>query len=247
MSRPFNLPFLGMLLLSACSGLQDRLSMVGEKPPLTKIRNPTTLPDYAPVSMPMPPEPRVQKMPNSLWQAGSHSFFKDQRARRIGDILCVKVELNDKADLKNNTTLDRFQKSNIDHPNTPGTQALLKKILAKDIDPATMLGRGVTPAHDAKASIIRQEEIHTHIAATIVQVLSNGNFVIFGRQEFRVDRECRELLIAGIVRPEDIEPDNTIPYNRVAEARISYGGRGAMSNVQEPRYGTQILDALMPF
>jgi flagellar L-ring protein precursor FlgH len=205
------------------------------------------LPDYRQVTMPMPTAPKGQRLPNSLWQTGSRSFFKDQRACRIGDILCVQVNLDEKAQLHNNTTLDRTHKEEIKAPYFMGGQDLLKKILPGGADTAHLVDIDSTPRHTAKASIDRREQIDMRISATIVQVLPNGNFVIFGRQEFRVDRECRELVIAGIVRPEDIGSDNTIPYSRVAEARISYGGRGAMSNVQEPRYGTQILDALMPF
>ncbi|MDR1910514.1 MAG: flagellar basal body L-ring protein FlgH [Holosporales bacterium] len=237
-----------LLCLSACVGLKERIEMIGAKPQLTGIRNPTTSPDYQHVTMPMPRPVSVQRMPNSLWLAGSRSFFKDQRACRVGDILTVKVELEDKADLQNNTTLHRDHVEKVNASGFVGKDGgLLKKVMPVGAKGQDLLNVVSTPQHNATAKINRYEKITTHVAATVVQVLPNGNLVIFGRQEFRVDRECRELLIAGIVRPEDVDSDNTIPYNRVAEARISYGGRGAMSNTQEPRYGTQLLDALLPF
>lgn len=234
-------------ILSACVGVQDRLAIIGDKPRLTKIRNPATLPDYKKITMPMPQPSSSKKMPNSLWIAGSRSFFKDQRACRVGDILTVKVELEDKADLQNNTTLNRSHSEKVDASGFMGKDTLLKKVMPVGASGKELLDITSSPQHNAIAKINRYEKITTYVAATVIQILPNGNLVIFGRQEFRVDRECRELLIAGIVRPEDIDSNNEISHNRIAEARISYGGRGVMSNVQEPRYGTQLLDALFPF
>jgi flagellar L-ring protein precursor FlgH len=77
--------------------------------------------------------------------------------------------------------------------------------------------------------------------------LPNGNFVIAGRQEVRVNSELRELRIAGVIRPEDISSRNTIDYFKVAEARIAYGGRGTISRVQKPRYGQRLYEFVVPF
>jgi flagellar L-ring protein precursor FlgH len=102
-------------------------------------------------------------------------------------------------------------------------------------------------ANDGKGSINRQEALQTNVAAVVTQVLPNGNLVVEGKQEIRVNFEMRELIVAGIVRPEDIQSDNTIDSTKIAEARIAYGGRGQIMDVQQPRYGTQLMDVVLPF
>jgi flagellar L-ring protein FlgH len=231
-------------LLGGCSSI-DRLRTIGEQPPLSPIDNPTTAPGYKPVQMPMPMPQPASYNPNSLWRNGSRAFFKDQRAHQVGDILTVKVRIDDKASVENET--NRRRKA--------GDEAAVKDFLGKTAlpgliraqVPSTLIAAESLTTTDGKGTTDRKDEILTNIAGVVTQVLPNGNLVLEGRQEVRVNFEVRELVVAGVVRPEDIESDNTIDSTKIAQARIAYGGRGQLTDMQQPRYGQQVMDILLPF
>src|SRR3984885_973283 len=227
-----------------CSSI-DRLSQIGEQPKLTSIDNPTAAPGYKPVQMPMPKPEAVSYNANSLWRNGSRSFFKDQRAHQIGDLLTVTVNITDQANFANETQRSRTNKEDSGITDFLGAQTLGAQ--ASKVLPGRILTADSTASSDGKGSIQRQESLQTNVAAVVTQLLPNGNLVIEGKQEIRVNLEIRELIVAGIVRPEDIESDNTIDSTKIAQARIAYGGRGQLSDVQQPRYGQQVLDVLLPF
>jgi flagellar L-ring protein precursor FlgH len=237
---------IGTLAVAAagCSSI-ERLRLIGEPPPLKAIENPTTQAGYRPVHMPMPaPQPAVYN-PNSLWRNGSRAFFKDQRAHQVGDILTVMVKITDRANFENETSRSRTNKEDSGVDDFIGSKTI--KNPAKAILPGRILTADSTALSEGKGSIDRKEELLTNVAAVVTQVLPNGNLVVEGRQEVRVNYEIRELIVAGIVRPEDIQSDNTIDSTKIAEARIAYGGRGQITDVQQPRYGQQVLDVLLPF
>ena len=231
-------------LASGCSSI-DRLSAIGDKPALTSIENPTTQPGYKPVQMPMPkPEP-ASYAANSLWRNGSRAFFKDQRAHQVGDILTVTVNFTDKANIANETQRSRTNKEDSGVTDFLGSKLLSGN--AAKVLPGKVITADSTASSDGKGSVQRQENLQTSVAAVVTQVLPNGNLVVEGKQEIRVNFEVRELVVAGIVRPEDIQSDNTIDSSKIAQARIAYGGRGQITDVQQPRYGQQVLDVLLPF
>jgi flagellar L-ring protein precursor FlgH len=229
--------------VTGCSAV-DRLSQIGEAPKLNAIENPTAQPGYKPVSMPMPKAETVSYNPNSLWRNGSRSFFKDQRAHQIGDLLTVTVNITDTANFNNETQRNRTTTEDSGITNFIGSQTITQ---ANKILPGRLLTADGTAQYDGKGSIQRQETLQTNIAAVVTQVLPNGNLVVEGKQEIRVNYEMRELIVAGIVRPEDIQSDNTIDSSKIAQARISYGGRGQITDYQQPRYGQQVMDVLLPF
>ena len=230
-------------LAGGCAAL-DRLQLLGEKPPLSKIENPTAAAGYKPVQMPMPTPQPASYNPNSLWRSGSRAFFKDQRARQVGDILTVTVNITDKANIANETQRSRTNTEDSGITNFFGknTAPIVNSTL-----PTRLLTADSNSSSDGKGSVTRQEALQTNVAAVVTQVLPNGNLVVEGKQEIRVNFEIRELIVAGIVRPEDIQSDNTIDSSKIAETRIAYGGRGQITDVQQPRNGQQVMDVILPF
>jgi flagellar L-ring protein FlgH len=229
--------------LVSCSTF-DRLANLGEQPPLSSIENPTTQAGYKPVHMPMPTPQPASYSPNSLWRNGSRAFFKDQRAHQVGDILTVIVNLNDKAVIANETQRSRKNEEDSGVSTLFGAQ---KYPLMNTAVGTRIFTGDSNSSSDGKGSVNRSEALVTNVAGVVTQVLPNGNLVVEGKQEVRVNFEIRELIVAGIVRPEDIQSDNTIDSSKIAEARIAYGGRGQITDVQQPRYGQQALDILLPF
>ena len=182
------------------------------------------------------PEP-VQYAANSLWQSGSRSFFKDQRARQIGDILTVVVTITDKAEIDNATERTRSGSDSVGAGGAVGT-AIDKFLLPAGSSASDLADVSSSSSQSGSGTVDRSETLETTVAAVVTQVLPNGNLVIEGRQEVRVNFEVRELIVAGVIRPEDIGAENTIDSSKIAEARIAYGGRGQITDVQQPRYGS---------
>jgi flagellar L-ring protein FlgH len=234
--------------LSACNTF-SRLSQVGEEPKLSKIENPGA--KQANVTMPMPSPMPVERQANSLWRPGARAFFKDQRATQIGDILTVTINIADTASLSNSTTRTRSNSESADTTNLLGLERKIWERIPGNnnatLDPASLVALGSQSNSAGTGQITRTDTITLRVAAVVTQVLPNGNLVVQGTQEVRVNFETRVLQIAGVIRPQDIQSDNQIPYDRIAEARIAYGGRGQMTDVQQPRWGQQIYDILFPF
>ena len=244
--RPAHLTLLMAIgaLGGGCSSI-DRLANIGERPALAAIENPTTQPGYKPVQMPMPrPEP-ASYAANSLWRNGSRAFFKDQRAHQVGDILTVTVNFTDKANIANETQRSRTNKEDSGISDFAGSKLLTGT--AASVLPGRLLSTDSTSSSDGKGSVQRQEALQTSVAAVVTQLLPNGNLVVEGKQEIRVNFEIRELIVAGIVRPEDISSANTIKHTQIAEARVSYGGRGTLSRVQQAPVGTALAQTFSPF
>ena len=234
------------LTVTGCNVL-SRLSEVGDGPELTKIVNPVARPGYRPVSLPMPTPQVAEENPNSLWRAGAKAFFKDHRAKEIGDVVTVKLEFTDKATFDNTTTRERADKEDTNITQLLGLEAEFSKVLPQAVSAAALLS--FDNAHETKGvgKVDRKEVISLTFAAVVTQILPNGSLVIVGRQEILVNSELRELMVTGVVRPSDIDSDNTISHEKIAEMRVAYGGSGTISQLQQPRWGTQIWDIIFPF
>lgn len=234
--------------LTACAERLNKLEGVGKPPTMSSVANPTEQPDYKALSWPMPEAlPPSKQHANSLWQPGSRAFFRDQRAARVGDILRVNISIQDKAEVDNETQRKRDSTDSVKAPSVFGLEKKIFNGMPGTVDPTNLAS--VTSGTNSKGtgSVKREEKINTQVAALITQVLPNGNFVIDGKQEMRINYEIREVSVQGVVRPQDIKSDNTIDSTQIAEARIIYGGRGQLSDVQQPRWGSQVIDIMSPF
>jgi flagellar L-ring protein precursor FlgH len=237
---------MGAAALAGCNAL-TRMSEVGEVPTLTAIENPTAQPHYRPVTMPMPAPIVAEHQPSSLWRAGARAFFKDQRASDVGDIVTIVIDIDDEAKLNNTTKRSRKNTEDASASALLGFESKLDAIFPDAVDPTNLIEAESQLGNEGSGSVDRAEEITLRVAAVITQILPNGNFVLHGRQELRVNFEVRDLQVAGIIRPEDISSTNTINFDQIAEARIAYGGRGQITDVQQPRYGQQVFDIIFPF
>jgi flagellar L-ring protein precursor FlgH len=197
--------------------------------------------------MPMPAPMTDVRQANSLWRQGSRTFFADQRASKIGDILTVVIKIDDSATLDNETTQSRDGSNNAQASALLGYEKYANQVFTDATDPADLIDTDSTTDQNGNGTVDRAESVNLRVAAVVTQVLPNGNMVVNATQQVRVNYELRELNVQGIIRPTDISTANEINYDQIAEARIAYGGRGTLSDVQQPRYGQQIYDILFPF
>ena len=214
-------------------------------------------PDLAPVGYPAALAPMEQRViapygptpasANSLWRAGARAFFIDQRAGKVGDILTVQIDIDDSAKTTNNTSSGRTSSMTSGFPHLLGLESSLGQILPGGYDPANALETSAKTANAGSGAVNRAEKISLTVAAVVSAVLPNGNLVIQGTQEVRTNSEIRQLTVAGVVRPEDISSSNTIRHTQIAEARISYGGRGDISRVQKTPAGQALIERFQPF
>lgn len=246
---PFLRISLSVLILASSAGCASvgRIKNIGKAPDLAPTDNPAELYGGRSVSMPMPEKLAEQGHANSLWRPGSRSFFKDQRARARGDIVTVVIDINDRARLDNTTERTRANSENADIPAFGGFEQTLVDILPTGATASPLVDLSSGSTVRGEGSVDRREDVELTIAAIVTEVLPNGNLVIAGKQEVRVNYEVRELTVTGVIRPEDISNANRIAHTQIAEARISYGGRGQLTDVQQARYGQQLYDILFPF
>ncbi|MEP5154783.1 flagellar basal body L-ring protein FlgH [Planktotalea sp.] len=184
---------------------------------------------------------------SSLWRRDRKSLLGDRRALQRGDIMTVVIEIDDKAEISNSTSRSRDGSDSVSIPDFLGVPQRVNKKWPDEASLDRAIDLSSASESSGDGSVKRKEKLTLRVAATIVQVLPNGVLAIEGSQEVRVNFEIRELLVNGFVRPEDISRQNEITYDKIASARISYGGRGQITDVQQPRYGRQILEAVLPF
>jgi len=236
-----------LIPLAACSTVKEAV----KGPNLTPVGYPASLVPQNQEMLPLAASAR-EPLPspagaNSLWRTGARAFFIDQRASRVGDILTVNIDIDDSAKTSNSSASSRNSGTTAGVPHFLGLESSIGKILPKDFDPANAVETSSKFSNSGSGSVTRAEKISLTIAAVVTAVLPNGNMVIQGTQEVRTNNELRQLTVAGIVRPEDISAANTIRHTQIAEARISYGGRGDISRVQKVPAGQSLVEKFSPF
>lgn len=238
-----------ILSLNGCSDSIEKLKRVGRAPKLANLDLPSTEKEEIDEETKLMHEQNRSHMrkTNSLWQPGSITFFRDSRTWRVGDIVQVVVSVKDSASLANSTQQQRNSSDSMGIPNLFGKEGVIAKALSSTAQPANLLNTNSKRNNSGSGNISRRENVNAVVAALVTKILPNGNLVIQGHQEIRVNHELREVKVAGIIRPKDIASDNSISSSQIAEARISYGGRGIVSDAQQPRVGSQIIDAISPF
>ncbi len=249
--------FKSLVITLACIGAVSacgRLEQVGRAPAMSDVGGPiqpvpyAVAPARAALAVPQPAAIRQGNARASLWNSGPTSLFGDRRASQKGDILTVMIEIDDQAQIQNSTARSRSGSESVGVPNLIGIPQILDRaILPEGASSANLADLNSSSSSAGDGSVRRNEKITLRVAATVVDVLPNGHLVVQGNQEVRVNFELRDLQVAGIVRPEDISRQNQITYDKIAGARISYGGRGQITDVQQPRLGQQVVDILLPF
>jgi flagellar L-ring protein FlgH len=232
-----------MILISGC----QRLENVGKAPSMTPLVSGS---EYTAMSSPgLPLDATASQTTDvaSLWSGARGSLLGDRRAGQRGDILTVVIEIDDKAEISNTSGRSRNGSDSMGIPDLLGIPQRLDQHMPAGASLAQAVTTKSSSSYQGNGSVSRKEKLTLRVAATVVDALPNGVLHIQGSQEVRVNFELRELIVEGFVRPEDISRQNEITYDKVAGARISYGGRGQISDVQQPRYGQQVADIVLPF
>jgi flagellar L-ring protein precursor FlgH len=235
------------LVMAGCGGDNP----IGQPPPMTSIglvdsgAASLLTPERMALAVP-PPQPASHAyQQGSLWNTGPSGLLGDRRARNLGDLLTVVIEIDEEAEMRNSSSRNREGSESLQGGAFFGIQNVLPSGITSVFEPR--LNIESESDFSGQGSVRRNEKLMLRVAATVVQVLPNGHLVIQGDQEVRVNYELRDLQVAGVVRPEDISRHNEIEYDRVAGARIVYGGRGQITAAQQPRWGQQVTDRVLPY
>ncbi len=235
--------FLLGLYLSGCG----KLSQVGRAPEFSPVEGSYQHSAIYSATLPEDVGPSVPSDDSSLWAAGTGSLFGDRRAAQRGDILTVVIEIDDRATISNSTDRSRTGSQKSALPDFLGIPQRLNEALPDGASMDEAFETKSTSTFKGNGNVARTEQLTLRVAATVVEELPNGVLRIEGQQEVRVNFELRELIVTGFVRPIDISRQNEITYDKIAGARVAYGGRGQITDIQQPTYGQQAADIMMPF
>ncbi|WP_412552737.1 flagellar basal body L-ring protein FlgH [Shimia sp. MIT1388] len=235
-----------LLVALAVSGC-GRTDHMGKAPSFTPTTN--NQEHYAMMNPPLPQQASVSRRSDtaSLWSGNKASLLGDRRAASRGDILTVVIEVDEKAQIKNESERNRSGSDSLSLPALAGLPQRINERLPNGATTDPLVDISSDSKSSGDGSVKRSEKLTLRVAATVVDVLPNGVLAIEGSQELRVNYELRELLVSGFARSEDISRQNEITFDKIASARVSYGGRGQITDMQQPRWGQQVMDAVLPY
>ena len=234
-------------LLVALTGACSRAANVGRAPDITPAQQTAEFVAMTEPPLNMPPNSGRPEAAASLWSGQSASLVADRRATMRGDILTVVIKIDDQAEISNSSERSRKAGDKVGIPSLAGLPQRIDERLPDGASMDDLVDAKSSSSYSGEGNISRRDKLTLRVAATVIETLPNGVLQIQGSQEVRVNYELRELTVSGFVRPADISGRNEIDYDRIAGARISYGGRGQITDVQQPRYGQQIADIVLPY
>jgi flagellar L-ring protein FlgH len=244
---PARLPHLLVPVIALLTAACQPLTTVGRAPEFAPLEPRLEHAALYNVPLPATTERFAPAASASLWSASQRSLLGDRRANQPGDILTVVIEINDSAQISNSTQRGRTGSQSMGVPQLFGVPQIAERYLPDGASLANAVQMQSASAFQGSGSVTRNERVALRVATTVIERLPNGVMRIEGSQEVRINNELRDLVVTGFIRPEDISRRNEITYDRIAGARISYGGRGQITQVQQPRYGQQISEILLPF
>lgn len=236
-----------ILCLLLAAGACGRAANVGRAPEITPARSTPEFVAMTEAPLILPPTSGRPEAAASLWEGQQASLVADRRARVRGDILTVVVEIDDKAEISNSSERSRSAGDKVGIPSLAGIPQRINDALPEGASMDELVDAKSSSNFSGEGNISRRDKLTLRVAATVIETLPNGVLHIEGSQEVRVNFELRELTVSGFVRPSDISRRNEVAYDRIAGARVSYGGRGQITDVQQPRYGQQIADIILPY
>ena len=237
-------PFLCLVLAVSACAQGDHL---GRPPTLTSPRHSEEFIAMTNPPLEIPVDSGRPEAAASLWAGTTSSLISDRRAANRGDILTVVIEIDDEAQMTNSSGRSRSSGESVSIPQMIGIPQRLNERLPEGASFDNLAEAEASSTYKGSGNITRRDKLTLRVAATVIDQLPNGTLQIEGTQEVRVNYELRELTVSGFVRPADIDRDNEIAYDRIAGARISYGGRGQITDVQQPRFGQQLADVILPY
>lgn len=227
--KNFFLFFCLAVLLTSCARPQEQIVNIPE--PLEEIQT----------------EASGATSEGSLWPGEQHSLYADHKARTTGDILTITIAEKASASKMASTDSDRSSSISASLPNLLGLEN--SNLLAQNpnLDLSALVKADFANSFEGSGKTVRKEDLVASLTTQVIQVYPNGNLKIRGGKEVRVNNETQVIYLTGIVRPVDIMANNTIDSKHVLNARISYTGKGAISDKQHPGWLTRVIDNVWPF